>query len=144
MCGLTTIGEAIVYSNVCPFGAALATSCTPMMELAPGLLSTTTGTPSAADSSGATSRAWKSACPPGGNGTTIRTGLPGTGNDCAMHGREAAAIALRASVASIRRRECIVDSREFRQSLRGDSHQLLRRVGPVLSRQLVEMPSGPI
>ena len=112
-----------------------------MMELAPGLLSMTTGTPSAADSSGATSRAWKSACPPGGKGTTIRTGLPGSGNDCAMHGSEAA-IALNTNAASIKRRVCIVDSSEFRQSLRGDSHRLLRRVGPLLPRQREEVPNG--
>jgi N-acetylmuramoyl-L-alanine amidase len=54
-----------------------------MIVLAPGLLSTTTGTPRASPSLGAIMRACRSVVPPGGVGTTIRRDLPGAGNPCA-------------------------------------------------------------
>src|SRR5687767_6086091 len=38
----------------------------------------------------AMARASMSVCPPGGNGTTMRTGLPETGNDCATAGNDCA------------------------------------------------------
>src|SRR6267143_6631263 len=50
-----------------------------MMVEAPGLFSTIADAPRAGPSFDATCRAWMSLVPPGGKGTTIRTGLPGFG-----------------------------------------------------------------
>ena len=50
---------------------------------APGLFSTITGSPDDSPSFWAIARAWMSVWPLGGNGTTMRTGLPGIGNPCA-------------------------------------------------------------
>src|SRR5260221_11327685 len=50
-----------------------------MMVEAPGLFSTITDAPRAGPSFEATCRAWMSLVPPGGKGTTLRTGLPGFG-----------------------------------------------------------------
>src|SRR5258708_14434832 len=49
----------------------------------PGLFSTTTDTGIDSDIFCAMTRAWMSVAPPGGKGTTMRTGLPGSGKDCA-------------------------------------------------------------
>src|SRR5712692_4918879 len=54
-----------------------------MIDEPPGLFSTITGTLRDRASFCAIARAWMSVCPPGGNGTTMRTGLPGIGNGCA-------------------------------------------------------------
>ena len=71
---------AIVYSSVWPSGAAFATSRAPMTVEPPGRLSTIVDSPGASLIFCAIARAWMSAWPPGGNGTTMRTCLPGIGN----------------------------------------------------------------
>ncbi len=53
------------------------------MRPAPGLLSTTTGSPSAWPSLSARTRVMTSVGPPAGNGTTIFTGF--VGHACARH-----------------------------------------------------------
>ena len=57
-----------------PSGAALATASVPITPPAPARFSTTTVWPSAGCSFSAITRAMMSVVPPGGNGTTIRTG----------------------------------------------------------------------
>src|SRR5687768_12545941 len=59
------------------------TSRAPIAVEAPGLFSTMTLAPSDSAIFCAMARASMSVCPPGGNGTTMRTGLPGSGKDCA-------------------------------------------------------------
>ena len=71
---------------VWPSGAARATSCAAIMVLAPGLFSTSTGTPSASASLGATTRAWMSVVPPAAKPTSTRIGCPGLGKVCAHAG----------------------------------------------------------
>ncbi len=64
-----------------------------MMVEPPGRFSTITEIPGAASFTFcAMARAWMSVCPPGGNGTTMRTGLPGIGNcwDCAAQANASA------------------------------------------------------
>src|SRR5712692_5040750 len=51
-----------------------------MIDEPPGLFSTITGTLRDRASLCAIARAWMSVCPPGGNGTTMRTGFPAIGN----------------------------------------------------------------
>ena len=60
-----------------PSAAPLATSATPIWPAAPGLFSTTTGWPKRSARCGPMVRAIRSTLPPGGNGTTMRTGLLG-------------------------------------------------------------------
>ena len=48
-----------------------------MLPLAPGLFSTITGWPNAAESFSPSARAARSVDPPGGNATTMRIGLEG-------------------------------------------------------------------
>jgi len=66
---------------VSPSGAAAETVCEPMIWLPPGLFSTMTFCFHFWLSNSAVTRANASTAPPGGNGTTIRTGR--SGNDCA-------------------------------------------------------------
>src|SRR5712664_3048663 len=51
-----------------------------MIDEPPGLFSTITGTLRDRAILCAIARAWMSVCPPGGNGTTMRTGFPAIGN----------------------------------------------------------------
>jgi hypothetical protein len=66
-----------VTSSVWPSGAARLTPVAPIVPVAPGLFSTTNGCPNFSCSLGAIARASVSVDPPGGNGTTIVTGLVG-------------------------------------------------------------------
>src|SRR5215216_4636146 len=67
--------EATSISNkVWPSGGALATASAPRLPAAPGLFSTTTDWPMAADSFGLIRRARMSEVPPGAKGTISRTG----------------------------------------------------------------------
>ena len=75
--GAVTSGPWMVNSSVWPSGSALATRPVPRLPPAPGLLSTTTGWPSAAASGSATRRAMRSGELPGGNGTTSLIGRDG-------------------------------------------------------------------
>ena len=70
-----------------PSGAAAITSRAPIAVEAPGLFSTITAEPSDSPILCAMARASMSVCPPGGNGTTMRTGLPGSGNDWRCGGK---------------------------------------------------------
>ena len=63
-------------SSVCS-SVACATAAAPMLPLAPVLFSMNTFTPSVSPSGLAISRAITSEVPPGGNGTTMRSGLLG-------------------------------------------------------------------
>src|SRR3954462_5320805 len=63
--------------TVWPSGAALATYCAAMLELAPGRFSTTTGWPMFCETFAATRRVTPSAPPPGGKPTTQLIGLDG-------------------------------------------------------------------
>ena len=74
-------------ATVWPSGFERATNAVPMPPFAPGLFSTTTGTPSDSAIFGAMSRLRMSPSPPGGYGLTMVTGCPGTGNGCAKSGR---------------------------------------------------------
>ena len=65
---------------VLPSGAERATSWVAITLLAPGLFTTTTGTPKAAESGGAIARPMTSEVPPGAKVTTIRMGLLGQGS----------------------------------------------------------------
>src|SRR5258706_22363 len=67
--------------SVLPSGTDFATKSAPIWPLAPGRFSTITGCPQIAASLGSMRRASVSAPPPGGNGTTMRTGFDG--NTCA-------------------------------------------------------------
>jgi hypothetical protein len=72
------VSDAVeLMSSVAPSGAELATKSAPIWPLAPGRFSTMTGWPQIATSFGSMMRASVSAPPPGGNGTTMRTGLEG-------------------------------------------------------------------
>ena len=64
-------------TQVFPSGAARATSRVPIEPEAPPLLSTTTGTPSAALRCGCSRREMASTLPPGGKGATRRIGPAG-------------------------------------------------------------------
>ena len=64
------------------------------MLFAPGLLTTTTGTPKAAESGGAMARPMTSEVPPGAKVTTIRMGLLGQGSALAATPGSSAAIAI--------------------------------------------------
>src|SRR5215212_6964807 len=66
-----------IMSSVWPSGAAFATASAPIVEPAPGRLSTTTGWPSALAKPSDITRATTSVKPPGENGTTSVTGLLG-------------------------------------------------------------------
>src|SRR5262245_15337044 len=66
-------------TSVYPSGGDLATKSVPMMLLAPGLFSTTTGTDHFCPSFSAIRRAVMSEAPPGGLGTTSRRALDGYG-----------------------------------------------------------------
>src|SRR4051812_16014977 len=63
--------------SVYPSGAALATMSLPIVPPAPGLLSTTTGWPSAFDNACIAIRPVASVPPPGGNATMQRIGRVG-------------------------------------------------------------------
>src|SRR5439155_3339733 len=63
-----------------PSGDDLATASAATIVLAPGLFSTTTGCPQGAASLSASWRARMSMPPPGGQATTMRTGLAGQGS----------------------------------------------------------------
>src|SRR5712691_2355036 len=63
--------------RVWPSGADLATKSAPMWPLAPGRFSTTIGCAQIPASFGSMMRASVSAPPPGGKGTTMRTGFDG-------------------------------------------------------------------
>src|SRR3954470_11325991 len=67
--------------SVYPSGSARNTASAPMLPAAPGRLSTITGWPHFSDSFSATMRGMRSALPPAGNGTTIRTAF--AGHSCA-------------------------------------------------------------
>src|SRR5215475_6697328 len=69
-----------------PSGGALATASVPTMPLAAGRLSTITDWPSARSRCGSIRRATVSLSPPGGNGTTMRTGR--SGQVCATPGAD--------------------------------------------------------
>ena len=60
-----------------PAGAARATSAAPIARAATALMSTTTGCPMNSENFGCSIRASTSDVPPGGNGTTRRTGFAG-------------------------------------------------------------------
>ncbi|MNL33178.1 hypothetical protein D3C87_1550730 [compost metagenome] len=64
-------------TSVYPSGLLRATSCVPMMPLAPGLFSTTTGWPRSMAICLPRLRATTSVMLPGGKGTTIRIGWSG-------------------------------------------------------------------
>ena len=97
------VKAGITTPNVCPSGAALATASTPMMLLAPGLLSMTTGWPNCFCRPTVSRRAIWSVKPPAVYGTTMRMGRLGQ-PDCASAG--SAAVASAAPVAcTMRRRE---------------------------------------
>ncbi len=70
----------VVIMRVDPSAGILATCSAASIPLAPGLLSTSTVTPSLADSPDAKCRAITSCCPPGWNATTMRITL---GKSCA-------------------------------------------------------------
>src|SRR5438270_644673 len=67
--------------NVYPSGSARNTASAPMLPAAPGRLSTITGWPHFSLKFSATMRGIRSALPPAGNGTTMRTGF--AGHSCA-------------------------------------------------------------
>ncbi|MNT44333.1 hypothetical protein D3C72_1808550 [compost metagenome] len=75
-CGLMVSMVPGPTSTVWP-SVARATSCMPMLPPAPGLLSTTTGWPSAFCRAGCISRDTMSPGAPAGKATTSRTGLVG-------------------------------------------------------------------
>src|SRR5436305_12851284 len=67
--------------SVYPSGSARNTASAPMLPAAPGRLSTITGWPHFSLNFAATMRGSRSALPPAGNGTTMRTGF--AGHSCA-------------------------------------------------------------
>jgi hypothetical protein len=67
----------VAARKVYPSAGDFATASAPMIPFAPGRFSTTTGCFHASLSFCATVRVMMSVAPPGGNGTTILTGLPG-------------------------------------------------------------------
>ncbi len=75
VCGTTAIGPIGITMIVAPSGAALFTASAAMRPAAPGRFSTITGCPIVSLSLSATTRAMRSAVPPGANPTRIRTGL---------------------------------------------------------------------
>src|SRR5215207_7790746 len=77
MAGLMVSVVPAAISIVWPSGCARATASAPTMVLPPGLFSTCTGLPSAADIRSAISRVTTSVLPPGEKGTTIVTGRDG-------------------------------------------------------------------
>src|SRR5436309_8547301 len=68
--------------SVYPSGSARNTASAPMLPAAPGRLSTITGWPHFSLNFSATMRGIRSALPPAGNGTTMRTGFPGHSCAC--------------------------------------------------------------
>src|SRR6267142_2467928 len=91
--------------NVCPSGGDFATYSPPMICVAPGLFSTTTGWPQFSESRAPIERESASVAPPGVVGTTIFTGREGNGcarasDTVSVHKRQAmvGATGLRASL----------------------------------------------
>src|SRR5258708_33058572 len=82
---------------VWPSGGDLRSSLTATMVVAPGLFSTTTGTPISGDRRAAIARLSPSAVPPGGDGVTMRTGLPARGQTLAQAALGAAMSARKAA-----------------------------------------------
>src|SRR3712207_2104014 len=75
--------EEDVTISVWPSAAACATCAAPIAPPAPARFSTTKGWPVRACSRSASGRATTSLEPPGGKGTTSRTGREGQGDDAA-------------------------------------------------------------
>src|SRR5438477_437547 len=76
-----TSGGGGLESSVYPSGSARYAASAPMLPAAPGRLSTITGWPHFSASFSATMRGIRSALPPAGNGTMMRTGF--AGHSCA-------------------------------------------------------------
>src|SRR6185503_17356886 len=94
----------------------------------PGLFSTITWAPRPSAIFCAMARAWMSVCPPGGKGTTMRTGLPGTGKDwpCAAAAKKARTSAASLTAASLySRAHAGTPSRTHRLPHRGDDRDLV-------------------
>jgi hypothetical protein len=77
MCGLIVSGPADPIRIVWPSGVAEVTATMPIAAPAPGRFSTTKRWPTVVDSRWPITRATMSLVPPGGNGTTSRTGCAG-------------------------------------------------------------------
>ena len=103
-CGLIVIRLSAPRRSVWPSGAARATSAAAALPLAAGLLSTTTGWPSAGEIFSASTRATMSGAPPGGIVTRMWIGRDGNWA-CAAADRASAAAA--AMNLGIRLRTCL-------------------------------------
>src|SRR3712207_2369872 len=84
----TASGPSEPTSSVWPSGSDFATTSAPRLPPAPGRLSTTKGWPNTVVSRAASGRATESAKPPGGNGTTMRTGRVGQAGRSEEHTSE--------------------------------------------------------
>ena len=97
--GLFTAVDIVVIMNVCPSAGAFTRACVPMMVLAPGIASTTTGCPKRRARRSAMVRVSTSIAPPGANGVMSLIWREGK-SVCA-----AAAEATSAAAKAIRKRE---------------------------------------
>ena len=91
---LIASGPPRLMPMVVPSGSAFATRSVPMLPLAPGRFSITTGWPSIGCRLSATTRPTMSGVEPGPNGTISRSGF--VGQSCAAAGAIAASEASRA------------------------------------------------